>query len=298
MWQEMGMAAAAVVGVGMIVASCASCSNLRSSAAPHAAEDRELIDLTDRGDLSARRPLLIAHRGGVIARNAPECSLAAIRLAAAHGYDMVELDAQEAKDHEPVLFHDWDLLRACGLDKKICHLTSGQATAIRYRASNQRIVTLAQALSLCRSLKMGVMLDVKLSEEPPSERFFERIAELLVEHQLTRATMAFSGYPELSRYLAGKALLGVSGAELDKVRRGESVQLQGRCWFGLPEHLPSPVIRPLQRNGALVIPAINVFRYPPHAHRRLARRDVQRLLAAGVDGFQIDSVYEDLFERQ
>jgi hypothetical protein len=43
------------------------------------------------------------------------------------------------------------------------------------------------------------------------------------------------------------------------------------------------------------VPALNVFRYPPHAHHQLAAADATRLLAAGVDGFQIDHAYRDLF---
>jgi len=75
-----------------------------------------MIDLSDANAVRAHRPFLMAHRGGVIAPNAPECSLAAIRLAAAHGYRMVEIDAQETKDGEPVVYHDGTLTRSCGID--------------------------------------------------------------------------------------------------------------------------------------------------------------------------------------
>ena len=255
-----------------------------------------MIDLSDVDAVRVHRPFLIAHRGGVIAPNAPECSFAAIRLAAEHGYHMVELDAQEAKDGEPVVFHDGILTRACGVSKKIRELTSGEARAIVYRASDQHIATLAEALALCSSLNLSVMLDIKTIEEPPnSERFFQRISELLEKHGLTRATITFSGHRLARKHLVGKVLFRVSNEELGKVRDGESVPLKQKFWFGLPEALPSEMVPKLQQNGALVIPAINTFRYPAHAHHELARQDVERLLEAGVDGFQIDSVYEDLF---
>ena len=61
---------------------------------------------------------------------------------------------------------------------------------------------------------------------------------------------------------------------------------------GLPK---SEMVKPLQRNGAYVIPAINTFRYPEQGHYELARKDIQRLNEAGVDGYQIDSVYHPLF---
>ena len=69
--------------------------------------EEETINLRDHACIRARCPLLVAHRGGVIAPNAPENSLASIRLAGTRDYDMVELDIKEAKDKEPILFHDF-----------------------------------------------------------------------------------------------------------------------------------------------------------------------------------------------
>ena len=46
-----------------------------------------------------------------------------------------------------------------------------------------------------------------------------------------------------------------------------------------------------------MFPAINTFRYPKEGHRELARKDIERLVSAGVDGFQIDSIYFDLVTR-
>jgi hypothetical protein len=66
-------------------------------------------------------------------------------------------------------------------------------------------------------------------------------------------------------------------------------------WFGLPHQLPSDMVARLQRNGAYVFPAINTFRYPEQGRYDLARKDIQRLDGAGVDGYQIDSIYHPLF---
>ena len=55
------------------------------------------------------------------------------------------------------------------------------------------------------------------------------------------------------------------------------------------------VIPRLQKCGALVIPAINTFRYSRDNHLEEAARDIQHLLRMKVDGFQIDSVYQDQF---
>ena len=75
---------------------------------------KSLIDLKDATQVRQRRPLLIAHRGGVITKKSPQCSLAAIRLAAESGYAMAELDVQHSRDGVPIVFHDDGLLTACG----------------------------------------------------------------------------------------------------------------------------------------------------------------------------------------
>ena len=259
-----------------------------------------LIDLRDAAAVVARRPLLVAHRGGVIAPEAPENSLAAIRLAGSHGYDMVELDVTRPKDDEPVLFHDWtgNLLMSCGVDARLVDHTARELAAVRYRASTEPIATLAQALALCRQLRLGVMLDIKAragSELTPG--FVRRIGVLLEEHGLTSAAVTISPHPLVREILAEQVVFPVAEGDFQRACRGESPPLQGQFWFGLPEQLPRAAVPALQGAGALVLPAINTFRYPPHAHVALARQDIDRLHAAGVDGFQIDSAYGVCFGR-
>lgn len=259
--------------------------------------DRGLIDLGDVSRTRVRRPLLIAHRGGVITPATPENSLAAIRLAARHGYDMVELDIQQAKDGEPVLFHDWEgnLLTACGVGRSVRDLPSDELSAIRYRASDELIATLSQGLALCKRLDLGAMLDIKASgDSPASEGFFERIGRLLRRYELGDAVMTWN-HPLERKHLADTAIFPVSLQDLQQVTDGQPARLDRQYRFGRPHDLSKTVVRSLQRNGALVIAAINTFQYPPHAHVELARHDVRRLLAAGIDGFQIDSIYEGFF---
>lgn len=242
-------------------------------------------------DLGGRRPIRIAHRGGVIGPGAPENSLAAIERAATRGYDMVELDVVASRELEPFLFHDWGhhLGRCCGVDARVGDLTAQELSRVRYRASDQPIASLDAALSRCAALGLGVMLDVKTNPAP--EPWVARIAHLLDGHGFGPSTSLL-----LQRDWPGMAPLEArmtTRAPKDDERRAD-VSLAGRYWFGLPEELPDDAVATLQRRGALVIPAINRFRYPEHAYLELAEADANRLLAAGVDGFQIDSLYEEL----
>lgn len=256
----------------------------------------ERINLRDAACIRARRPVLVAHRGGVIAANAPENSLGAIQLAAVHGYDMVELDVREAKDGEPVLFHGSagrGLWMDCGVPHFVEELTAEELVTLHYRASTEHIATLAQALELCASLGLGVMLDIKAGQL--SERYLERIAELLRAHECGSSTVTIALEDEIRAALGDQVIMPVSKEDEGRVCRGKVVSLKGQFWFGWAAELPNTTVSALQENGAFIIVSINTFHYPAHAQQSLARQDVRRLLAGGVEGFQIDSAYGELF---
>jgi glycerophosphoryl diester phosphodiesterase len=253
-----------------------------------------LIDFRDSSSIKNQRPILIAHRGGVITAQSPECSMAAIRLAKQQGYAMVELDVQQSKDHVPIVFHDSNMKKACGINKSISDLNADEIVRISYVNTDQRVRTLDQALSVCHAQKLGLMLDVKKTGD---EAFFEQIVTLIKKHGYENACITINGDPDLRRHLKDIALLTVTRDEFKKVQQGVSCDLRHKFWFGLPPGLPSEMVKALQRNGAYVIPAINTFRYPADGHYELARKDIQRLNDAGVDGYQIDSVYKPLFSE-
>ena len=254
-----------------------------------------LIDFRDRQSIERHKPVLIAHRGGVITERTPECSLAAIRLAKQQGYAMVELDVQKSRDGIPVVFHDSDLKEACGIDNRIADMGSKRIVDVRFLQTDQRIVTLDRALAECLSLSLGVMLDVKVADD---EAFFQTIANLIKKYKYEPSAITISADPALRRCFEGVVMLTVTGDEFNRVQKGETVDLSGKYWFGLPQRIPDDMVKRLRQNGAYVIPAINTFRYPQHNHYELARKDIDRLIRAGVEGFQIDSVYKPLFDAE
>jgi hypothetical protein len=207
---------------------------------------------------------------------------------------MVELDVREAKDQVPVLFHGTSghgLLVDCGVDGFLADLTSDELQSICYRASSEHIATLADALTLCASLKLGVMLDIKSGEW--SEAFIQRIAQLIKALGLGAATVTITRHPLAWEYLADQVIFCASREDTLRVLGGKAVPLHGQFWFGWAAELSDEAVALLQRNGAFVIPSINTFHYPAHARQELARQDIERLYAAGVDGFQIDSEYKE-----
>lgn len=255
----------------------------------------ELIDVWDTAKFRARRPLLIAHRGGVVGGGTPECSQLAVELAAAHRYGMVELDVMASKDHHPVVFHDEKMMDACGVDGQISDFPLEDVTQIRFLKSDQVVTSLDTMLGLCRSLNLGVMLDIQSLDG--GDLFYNRVLSLIKKHRLDKACMSLGKSRVLRGHFEGKVLLTLTREMLGKVQPGKPVDLHGFFWFGVPRTWPMELIKPVQENGALVIPALNTFRYSKEHHRAEVREDAKRLLKAGVDGFQIDCIYQDNFGR-
>lgn len=246
-----------------------------------------LIDFADQESVNRHRPIIIAHRGGVVAKGSPECSLTAIRAAADQGYDMVELDIQMSQDGVPMVFHDRNLKKSCGRNVRVEDLPAVELELISYLNATDRIVRLTQALELCRQLRLGVMLDLKSGRD--STEFLESINRILEKSELTNATISISGSHAARRYLKHVRFTPTKD-EMTRLRSGELLNLKHRFWFGLPHQLQPGDIGKLKSSGALIIPAINTFRYSADSHMKDARADMERLLPK-VDGFQIDSIY-------
>jgi glycerophosphoryl diester phosphodiesterase len=254
-----------------------------------------MINVHDFEAVGASRPFLVAHRGGVITRDSPENSMAAIERAGQRGYAMVELDVMEAADHEPVLLHD-GLFINCGVRARIHALPSAEITRIRYRASDQPVITLAQAVEACARLAMGIMLDKLCKDDPAdsrmSARCLDRVASLIRDAGLASATVAIVDSPGLRERLGDVALFPIAPAAYDRILETGRADVAGGFWFGWAADLPDRGVAALHANRAFAIVSINTFHYPHHAPDVLARDDIRRLKAAQTDGFQIDSVFE------
>ena len=89
----------------------------------------------------------IAHRGFHDNRSeCPENSLPAFERAIQMGYG-IELDVQLTKDGVPVVFHDWDLKRAAGVDRRYETVPLKSCKAIVCLVHPRRYQPLRQCLS-------------------------------------------------------------------------------------------------------------------------------------------------------
>lgn len=104
--------------------------------------------MTNRHDLIPWQGRYYAHRG--LHQNpkvTPENSMAAFRLAVNHNYG-IEMDVQLSKDNIPVVFHDYNLKRVCGINKKVRELTFAQLQELRLFQSEEQIPAFQSVLDM------------------------------------------------------------------------------------------------------------------------------------------------------
>ena len=110
-------------------------------------------------------PGIVAHRGA--SGDAPENTLAAIRMAADHGASWIEIDVNISADGTPVLFHD-DGLERCSNGKGLViehtlktlqSLDCGSWLSKKF--TGEKIATLEQCLQLAEECGLGINLEIK-----------------------------------------------------------------------------------------------------------------------------------------
>jgi len=111
---------------------------------------------------------LIAHRGYTL--HFPENTIVGIGAAIEAGAQAVEIDIQLTSDQVPVLFHDNDLKRVCGVDGAIHNFTLQQVQALKASEKDRlgdafertKVATLAEFVQLMtHHPKVRVFVEIK-----------------------------------------------------------------------------------------------------------------------------------------
>jgi len=139
----------------------------------------------------------IAHRGlhdvsaGVI-----ENTASAFRAAIDGGYG-IECDVQVTRDGEAVVHHDYALGRLTESDKALAELNTAEVREVRFRNSDNRILTLGE---LCDLVGGRVPLVVEIKSRFDGDlRLAPRVADVLGAYKGPAAAMSFD--PAVVRHL-------------------------------------------------------------------------------------------------
>lgn len=133
------------------------------------------------------RFLRIAHRGA--SGHAPENTLAAFRLAAELGADMVELDVRVSADGVPVVIHDSSVDRTTNGTGLVRDLTLSQLQQLD-AGGGESIPTLEETIQTCREVGIGLYIEIK------EGRAVRPLVELLHRHDLQHGVIVNSFRPD------------------------------------------------------------------------------------------------------
>ncbi|MPW27248.1 glycerophosphodiester phosphodiesterase [Alkalibaculum sp. M08DMB] len=117
-----------------------------------------------RHDMTHIYEYYYAHRGLHKKKSSnPENSLTAFKRAIENNYG-IELDVQLSKDLIPVVYHDYNLRRVCGIDKKVCELTYDELRKLTLYSSNEKIPNLKEVLDLVNG-KVPLIIELKIEDK-------------------------------------------------------------------------------------------------------------------------------------
>ncbi|ECB9644972.1 glycerophosphodiester phosphodiesterase [Listeria monocytogenes] len=127
---------------------------------------------------------IIAHRGDTM--NAVENTVEAIESAAKAGADYSEIDIQETKDHQFVVFHDMTLRRLAGNSKRVADMTLKelQQTKVSSGDYSSDIASFDEIIKTAKRNKIDLLVEVKLHGGESSD-MVERLVALLKKEKVT-----------------------------------------------------------------------------------------------------------------
>ncbi len=145
----------------------------------------------------SRKPFaIVGHRGS--SASLPENTVAAVRSAVEAGADVVEVDVRRTADNAIVTFHDEDLSRLLGVNRKVREVTLSELRG--YRINGEPIPTLEEVISTVDG-KAGLFVEVKDPEDTGA------VIDEVKSKGASSWTALISFYPEAVRTAASAGLV-------------------------------------------------------------------------------------------
>ncbi len=237
---------------------------------------------------------LIAHRAGVVDEKLIEHSLAGLKEAIDRGYWMVEVDVRETKDGRPVVHHDRDFKRYYNHPQYVADMTWEQIKLLRSSPGNHRPLLLSEFAAACRG-KMRLMVEMK----GPSHdaKFYESVERILRDNNLLDEAIMI-GIPEAKAYFRSKLRTSVQQDGLvEAIDAGEDAKRLYFLFRGA-RYLDEETIEYARSMGVPIVAAVNKHHYQGKNAMQNAEADILRMIKFKVRTFQIDSVYDRLFQKR
>lgn len=140
-------------------------------------------------DISILTKSLIAHRGyHNIEEGIPENSMKAFKRAVENNL-IIELDVHVLKDGEVVVFHDANLKRMTGIDKKIKDFNYNDIKEIKLQGTNEKIPLLKDVLNMVNG---RVPIIIELKYDVKCGRLEEEVIKIIKNYNGEYAVKSFN----------------------------------------------------------------------------------------------------------
>ncbi len=238
--------------------------------------------------------ILIAHRG-VVTEALPENSLASLEETIRRGYSHIEVDLRGTRDGHAVCLHDDSLRRAAGLSQLVSELTLAELRAL------VPVETVPDFKTFCARCegRINLMPDIK-SYPPDAEAAFAQSVETAMTRHGLMGKAFFIGKHAITERFTEVGRVALRG-KLEVLRDKQVLDQRAgdrHFVFGHAADFDAEAVKAFQALGLKVIVSINVFHYLQlGSWQETGNQDVARMLEYGVDGLQIDSVYESAFRE-
>ena len=243
--------------------------------------------------------MIIAHRGGVVNEKLSENSFGALEEAISRGYTHVEVDVRMSKDGKLVCFHN-DRINALSENSgRISKLTWNEIQSFKLEGSKEPIPSFEEYVERCKN-RIGLMLDIKGCDQKDVEHYSNQIMQILEEHEmLTESLILINKLPmnnqeKIAEYFMGKCKVSWRKG-LDKTIKevtDDGEFSENYYYFNHASDFSKKTVDSLHSKGVKVIVSVNTQHYITNGIKQ-GKKDISKLLKWGVDGFQIDSVYDE-----
>lgn len=148
-----------------------------------------LFPAVKRRDMSFLCDVPVAHRGIHDSDTVAENSLGAFAASINAGLPF-ELDIRLTKDGVPVVMHDRNVMRVCGVSANVDEITAEELSTFRFTKSGEHVPTLSEVLSLVNG-RVPLLIELKGSDR---SHVAEKTAALLEDYKGQYAIESFNPY--------------------------------------------------------------------------------------------------------
>lgn len=232
---------------------------------------------------------LIAHRGGVVDSIRQENSMEALQEAIRRGYYMIEIDVRMSSDSILVTHHNENLKKVFGIDKSLSALTWKELSSLKSE-NGYRILSFEEVLQQAKG-HLQIMIDLKIRGNHPD--VFNKMISLLKKYHLYEHAMMI-GTDESTSFFTGKIKLSCTREQLESNKKQANYSAANYYLFS--GDISAADAGWAKDNHILAVGVINAWTFDKTDGMKLAAEQAQRLIAAGLTWFQIDSMFEPFFK--